>query len=133
MTPEALLDDLRARGVQVAADGDRLRYRAPKGSLTPELRRALRDHKARLLPLVAAGVGVCRRCGQPAAPNLRYHCAACADALHTGRPSPREADPEGYARAVARLEAERDEKARWLREAERVLTGLDPDDPQRAR
>jgi hypothetical protein len=45
----AALADLRARGVELRADGDLVRYRAPKGTLTPQLRRALADYKAELL------------------------------------------------------------------------------------
>jgi thioesterase domain-containing protein/acyl carrier protein len=41
-----LLTDLRQAGVQVWLDGDRLRYKAPKGALTPALMGELRDRKA---------------------------------------------------------------------------------------
>ncbi len=52
MTPTALLDRLRALGVEVRAEGDKLRYRAPAGVLTPDLRQAIREHKAALLELL---------------------------------------------------------------------------------
>ena len=38
MTAGELLAYLRKRGVELWADGDRLRYNAPKGALTPFLR-----------------------------------------------------------------------------------------------
>jgi amino acid adenylation domain-containing protein len=44
-----LLTDLRQAGVQVWLDGDRLRYKAPKGALTPNLMGELRDRKAELI------------------------------------------------------------------------------------
>ncbi|WP_008315088.1 alpha/beta fold hydrolase [Leptolyngbya sp. PCC 6406] len=40
-----LLTDLRQAGVQVWMEGDRLRYKAPKGALTPVLMEELRDRK----------------------------------------------------------------------------------------
>ena len=49
MSAAALLADLRGRGVELAAAGETLRYRAPKGTMTPDLRQALADHKADLL------------------------------------------------------------------------------------
>ena len=44
-----LLTDLRQAGVQVWLDGDRLRYKAPKGALTPALIGELRDRKTDIL------------------------------------------------------------------------------------
>lgn len=52
MTPAALLARLRALGVDLRADGDALRYRAPAGVLTPELRQELIEHKEELLELL---------------------------------------------------------------------------------
>jgi hypothetical protein len=88
------------------------------------LRRQQHDHR----PGVA---GTCRRCGEPAASNLLYNCEACADELHANRRPLKETDPEGYQRAVAWLERQRDKKAAWLTEAEQVLAGLAADDPRR--
>ena len=56
MSPAALLTELRQRGVELATAGDRLRYRGPRTALTPEVRRAIADHKADLLLLLAAEV-----------------------------------------------------------------------------
>ena len=52
MTAETLLATLRDRGVEFTADGGSLRYRAPKGVLTPELRDALTRHKGEILTLL---------------------------------------------------------------------------------
>jgi hypothetical protein len=48
----ALLDTLRTRGIELTSDGDELRYRAPKGALTPELRQAIGERRPELLALV---------------------------------------------------------------------------------
>lgn len=49
MTLASLLARLDTAGIALVADGDRLRWTAPAGALTPDLRDALRDHKAALL------------------------------------------------------------------------------------
>lgn len=54
MTPAALLADLRARGVELVAIGDRLRFR-PASAVSRDTREALRVHKAELLALLTAG------------------------------------------------------------------------------
>ena len=50
-----LLTDLRQAGVQVWLDGDRLRYKAPKGALTPALMGELRDRKADIVAYYGEG------------------------------------------------------------------------------
>src|SRR5919197_4011240 len=52
VTAAELLAELQGRGVRLEAIGGRLRYDAPKGALTPELRRAMAAHKAEILGLV---------------------------------------------------------------------------------
>ncbi len=52
MTAPELLNTLASRGITLAAEGDRLRVKAPVGALTVELRQALAEHKAELLALV---------------------------------------------------------------------------------
>ncbi len=52
MTTLALLAELRRRGVVLEASGDRLRYRAPAGTMTAELRAALAAHKDALLEVL---------------------------------------------------------------------------------
>lgn len=47
-----MLTDLKARGIDLQAHGDRLRYR-PRSAMTPELRDRLRACKADLLAILA--------------------------------------------------------------------------------
>ena len=49
MNPATLISDLRRRGVELTAEGDRLHYRAPRGVLSPELLADLRSHKPEIL------------------------------------------------------------------------------------
>ncbi len=51
MSAKALLEELRKRGVELAPDGDRLRYR-PKEATTPDLLGRLKAHKQQLLKLL---------------------------------------------------------------------------------
>ena len=53
-TAPALLQDLAGRGVVLMADAGKLRYRAPAGTLTPDLRRQLEAHKAALVALLTS-------------------------------------------------------------------------------
>lgn len=52
MNAAELLSELERRGVALEAAGDRLRFDAPRGALTPELRTAMAEHKAELLGLL---------------------------------------------------------------------------------
>ena len=49
MNSATLLSDLWRRGVELTAEGDRLRYRAPRGVLSHELLAELRSHKPEIL------------------------------------------------------------------------------------
>lgn len=51
MTANDLLSELRRRGIELVAAGDRLRYR-PKDAVTPELREAILAHKAEIMRLL---------------------------------------------------------------------------------
>ena len=51
MGPAEVLAELTRRGVEVAVDGDRLRFR-PQGAVTPDLRAALIQHKADVIRLL---------------------------------------------------------------------------------
>ena len=53
MTAVEVLGELRQRGVTLEPNGDSLRYRAPKGVLTVELREALVENKAELIQLLS--------------------------------------------------------------------------------
>lgn len=57
MTASAVLDRVRALGIEVAADGEKLRYAAPVGRLTPELRQELVAHKPAIIALLRTGGG----------------------------------------------------------------------------
>jgi hypothetical protein len=52
MTPRALLTQLHAAGVTLWNDAETLRYRAPKGVMTPGLVEGMRQHKEALLTLL---------------------------------------------------------------------------------
>jgi hypothetical protein len=60
MGPSEVLAELNRRGVEIAVDGDRLRYR-PQDAVTPELRAALAEHKVALLTLLADDTDVAWR------------------------------------------------------------------------
>lgn len=49
MSAQALLEDLRGRGVRISRQGDRLDYYGPAGTITHETLTALRESKPRLL------------------------------------------------------------------------------------
>ncbi|MEM7350643.1 MAG: amino acid adenylation domain-containing protein, partial [Acidobacteriota bacterium] len=65
-----LLEELNLRRVKLRADGDQLRIRAPKGMLTPDLKRRLQQHKDSLLQLLrdrqAAADGASVQAPEPA-------------------------------------------------------------------
>ena len=65
MSAVELLTELEARGVYVTADGDRLKIRAPKGTITPELRERLEENKpeiiSALMPSRPELDAICRR------------------------------------------------------------------------
>ena len=49
MTSSETLAELDRRGVVLEPNGDKLRYRAPQGALTSELREAMEENKAEIL------------------------------------------------------------------------------------
>ena len=49
MSAQELLTDLQSKGIQITADGDRLKIKAPRGTVTPELRERLAAHKPDIL------------------------------------------------------------------------------------
>lgn len=55
MSVQTLLTHLGSLGVQLSANGDKLRCRAPEGVMTPELKARLADSKAEILELLHAG------------------------------------------------------------------------------
>src|SRR5262245_11435362 len=53
MSADEVLSAVYRAGIVLRAEGNRLRYDAPEGALTPELRDALAQHKAALLAALA--------------------------------------------------------------------------------
>ena len=53
MSVAEVFSELRGRGVMFTPEGDRLRWQAPKGAMTPELMDTLRLAKADILILVS--------------------------------------------------------------------------------
>ena len=53
MTTLGLLEDLTRRGIVLTAEADKLRYKAPKGTITPALRGLIEQHRAALLQALA--------------------------------------------------------------------------------
>ena len=102
MQPTELLAELSRRGVEIAVNGDRLRFR-PQDAVTPDLRAALIEHKADLIRLLgpddevawrieAMRPQVPRRGTIPsllARPEARHAprgmCVTCGDPLAEGR------------------------------------------------
>lgn len=55
-----ILEDLRSRGMRVWAEGESLRCSAPVGTLTAELRQALRQHKQEILAFLDSTTSVAK-------------------------------------------------------------------------
>ncbi len=54
MTGVELLAGLRAQGISLTVNGDKLKCKGKESALTPELLETLREHKADLMALLAA-------------------------------------------------------------------------------
>ena len=86
MTATEIIRDLQSRGVELRAEGDRLRFR-PKEAVTPDLIKILKQHKAEIIAAVAgdklSGFGLCpgpEQCGgsYPVSGGLRIHPLMCS-------------------------------------------------------
>ena len=66
MTSGETLAELERLGVVLEPNGDKLRYRAPQGALTPELREAITENKAEIISTL-------RRLGDGQTPPLDRH------------------------------------------------------------
>lgn len=111
MNPMDVLAELSRRGVEVATDGERLRFR-PQDAVTTDLRAALVEHKADLIRLLDPDVtwraeamrsqvprtgtipillarpeaktaprGACVSCSDPLAEGRLSRCAPCVSAV----------------------------------------------------
>jgi len=101
MTAEALVTALRARGVELVAAGDRIRYR-PADALTDEDRAALRQRKGEVLALlVQQTVAVST---PPHRPPFTL-CTQTVTEVLGARPDPRELESVHHevAAAIAQL------------------------------
>jgi hypothetical protein len=56
MSAQQLLDEIACLDVKVKVDNGKLRYNAPKGTVTPKLLAQLKEHKAEMLELLAPQV-----------------------------------------------------------------------------
>ena len=54
MNATSLLSDIQARGVHLEVEAGALKYRAPKGAITPDLLASLKAHKADLIAVLSA-------------------------------------------------------------------------------
>jgi TubC N-terminal docking domain len=57
VTLQAILSEVRNCGVRLSVEGEGLRYRAPRGALTPQLRQALTESKADIINALLTGEG----------------------------------------------------------------------------
>ncbi len=105
MSADELLIELKARGVSLEVDGDRLRVDAPKGAVTPELREALAAHKAEvlalltitedeidwrvkaMLPQVPASGAIPFLVARPDSKSEAGYCLSCGEWLKQGEPN----------------------------------------------
>ena len=89
MIAEAILRQLAERNVELQLEGDRLRFRAPAGALTDDLRASIADHRAEIIgllrprPALSAGER-CVMCDwrgwvdePPVNGRIRTHCGRC--------------------------------------------------------
>ena len=79
MTAVAILEEAKQRGIVLEAQGEELRYRAPRGSLTPDLLEAMKEHKAELLQSlpqvkVKARIRGKEEIAETASADVCFHC-----------------------------------------------------------
>ncbi len=72
MTLDTLLASLHEKGIQLWVEDGTLRYRAPKGALTPAMRSELQQHKPALLTLLQANPAAQAPAGGAAATQEQY-------------------------------------------------------------
>ena len=90
MTVDQLLGSLAQDKVALFLDGDHLRYRAPEGSLTPDMRAAIGEHRMEIIECLQAdrniggGARKCITCDRqywvdepPKNGRIRTTCSKC--------------------------------------------------------
>ena len=85
MTPDELLGEVKRLGIRLAPEGNEtLRFHAPEGALSPDLRNALIEHKAEIIaallrphPCVTCGKFSFRRFG-----TVCFWCRRAEEAPH---------------------------------------------------
>lgn len=90
MNTEQLLTGLAQAQVAIYLDGDRLRYRAPEGSLTSDIRAAIGEHRMEIIERLRAGGNIegdprkCITCDRqywidepPKSGRIRTTCGKC--------------------------------------------------------
>ena len=100
MSVTSLLERIEERKIQIVVEGDHLRYQAPKGALTPELRQELKARKAEVIahlqdPRVLRQAAMFREHLDRPGPALFYvtpganirdgFCLTCGEEPPTGR------------------------------------------------
>src|SRR6185295_13459289 len=99
MTAHELIAQLQEKGVELKSSGDRLVIDAPKGTITPEIRSALAEHKADLLVILS----------QPAVPEPRaasQFIEAPVERASFSEPRPAPAGDSSAADEIKQLETE---------------------------
>lgn len=71
---EILLENLQSNGVTISVNGGNLKIHSPKRKLLPEVKEALKEHKAEIIQLISSAVEV-----EP--DLLRDYCAVCESLL----------------------------------------------------
>jgi hypothetical protein len=84
---DPLIKSLNALGVHLYLDGEQLRYRAPAGAMTEELKQSIQDHRAALTARLRAEIRAKLKClhndpenfvdSPPQAGRIRTTCRVC--------------------------------------------------------
>lgn len=85
MTTDHFMSDLAARGISLHLEGNRLGYRAPAGSLTPDLVQAINIRRKEIIVRLGRKATVrCTYCDPkdwvdegPVDSRIRTHCGKC--------------------------------------------------------
>ena len=112
MSAQALIQDLAERDIHLAVSGSGLRYRAPRGVMTPELRATLKAHKQEIMAALVGATEAAAGASEAAKPA--DWGAEDWQALYDERAGLAEHDG-GLSRPEAEVQAFRLCVLRWLR------------------